>query len=51
MPSNLVNSPQDEKVWEQARHAIHKKYGNIKKGTNKYWKLVAKLYLRMKGKN
>ena len=29
---------------------VHRKYGNIKKGTNKYWKLVSKLYLRMKGK-
>ena len=47
---NLVNSPQDEKVWEQAKGLVTKKYGNISYGTNKYWKLVSKLYLRMKGK-
>ncbi len=48
--ANLVQNPQDEKVWQQAQSLILKKYGNIKKGSNKFWKMVTKLYLRMKGK-
>jgi len=50
MPSNLVNTPQDEKIWNRVKKQISKKYDNIEYGSTRYWKLVTKSYLRIKGK-
>jgi len=50
MPSNLVNTPQDEKIWNKVKSQIREKYDNIEFGSHRYWKLVMKAYLRVKGR-
>ncbi len=48
MPSNIVKTPHEEKMWEQAKDAVRKEYGLSEKDGARFYSLVTGIYERMK---
>ncbi len=46
MPSNLVKTKRDEKLWEKAKHEALKSY---KESDDEFWPTVVKIFKRLKG--
>ena len=49
MPSNLVKSEADEKLWSKAKATARKQYPNISEDSARFWKIVTSIYKKMKG--
>lgn len=49
MPSNLVKTPHDERLWEKAKEIVRKQYGKTEKDGESYWKLVVGVYKQAGG--
>ena len=49
MPTGLVKTKRDERLWNAAKAAARKQYPKVKEGTDRFWKIVNGIYHRMKG--
>jgi hypothetical protein len=54
MPANVVKTKADEAKWKRAQLIAEDRLGkgrmkNVKKGSERYWKLVMFLFKRLKG--
>lgn len=48
MPSNIVNTPKDEKLWKKAKERASSQY-DVDKDSDRYWAITTGIYKRMKG--
>ena len=49
MPSNVVKTARDEKLWELAKKIVAKNYPDVTVGSDKYYALVMGIYKKMEG--
>jgi len=47
LPSNLVKTKKDEKLWERAKREARKSYDE---SDDEFWPTVVKIFKRLKGK-
>ena len=51
MPTNVVKTPRDERLWERAKAVVRREYGTQKKlGRERFYRLAMGVYQREKGK-
>lgn len=49
MPTGIVQTPEDERLWKKAKALARKEYPNVKEGTRRWYKIVMGIFKRMKG--
>jgi hypothetical protein len=49
MPSNVVKTSRDERLWAEAKAQAHKEGFSIEKHGKRYWKYVMGIFKKMKG--
>jgi len=51
MPTNVVKTPRDERLWSQAKAQVEKEYGLSASDGKRFYQLVMSIYERMKSGN
>lgn len=49
MPINVVKTKKQEKAWEKAKRIIKKQYPSIKEGSDRFYRLVMKIFKDISG--
>jgi hypothetical protein len=47
-PPRRVNSPRDARLWEMAKRIVKDEYKDVKDDSEQFWKLVSRIFTRMK---
>jgi hypothetical protein len=48
MPTNVVKSKEDEKLWNRAKAAARKQYPYISEDSDRFYKIVMTIFQNMK---
>ena len=48
MPTNLVKTKRDERLWAKAKTQARKEYPKVKADSDRWWSIVNGIYQRMK---
>ncbi len=49
MPA-FIKTERDETLWRRAKAQASHQYPHVKKGSDRYWRIVNGIYQKMKGK-